>query len=95
MGEARHPLLRDDNGSRFCDPVDMEAILSHLEFAGWIFSAVGLLTVLVISGLLLSGLPGAILRNIEVTASARRTIHHQQAPGSKATSHRHRERMGA
>ncbi len=95
MGEARNPLLRDDNGSRFCDPVDMEAILSHLEFAGWIFSAVGLLTVLVISGLLLSGLPGAILPDIEVTASARRTIHQQQAPGLEATSHSHRERMGA
>ncbi len=95
MGEARNPLLRDDNDSRLCDPVDMEAILSYLEFAGWIFSPVGLFTVLVVSGLLLSGLPGVILADIEVTASARRTIQHQQAPGSEATSHRHRERMGA
>ncbi len=73
----------------------MEAILSHLEFAGWIFSVVGLLTVLVISGLLLSGLPGAILPDLEVTAPARRTIRQQQAVASEATSHRHRERMGA
>ena len=94
MGEARNPLLRDDNGSRFCDAVDMEVILSQVEFVRWVLSPVGVVTALAIAGVLLSGLPGAILPDVEATASAGRTIR-RQAPVSDATSHHHRERMRA
>jgi len=95
MGEARNPLLRDDNGSRFCDPVDMEIILTHVDFVRWVFSPVGLVTVLAVAGVLLSGLPGAILPDVAVSASARHTIYQQKAPGSEATSRHLRERMDA
>ena len=85
--------MRDDNGSRFSDPMDMEIILSHFDFVAWVFSPVGLVTLVAGAGLLLSGLPGTILSDVAVSASARRSIHRPKAPGSEATSCHHRERM--
>ena len=72
----------------------MENILSYVEFVRWAISPVGLLIVVAISGLLLSGLPGAIMPNVEATAAVRSHIHPQPSPGSETTRH-HRERMDA
>lgn len=92
-GEVRNPLGRDDNGLRLRDALDMEVILSHVEYVRWVFSPLGLVTVLAIAGVLLSGLPGAILPNLQVTASARRAIRRQQPLRLQTTNLYRRERM--
>lgn len=71
----------------------MEVILSHVEYVRWVFSPLGLVTVLAIAGVLLSGLPGAILPNLQVTASARRAIRRQQPLRLQTTNLYRRERM--
>lgn len=72
----------------------MELVLSQFEFVRWAFSPAGLLIVALGLAVLLSGLPGAILPNLEATASARRAFR-QRSSGEEAAGHNHRERMGA
>lgn len=49
----------------------MEIVMNQLEPLFWIFTSAGLASVAAFTLLLLSGLPGAILPNIEATQGAR------------------------
>lgn len=73
----------------------MENLLSYVEFIRWTISPAGLLLVLTISGLLLSGIPGAILPKVEATARVRPFAQQDELPRPDATADFHREKMEA
>jgi len=69
MGTVRQ---RDDGGARIGHIGGMEFITAPLQPLLWVLSPAGIVTALLLFGLIASGIAARVLPNLEVSAGARR-----------------------
>ena len=60
-GEAESPWLRDDGRRDQRDDACMDIVMDQIGSMGWLMSPVGIVAVVVVTALILSGIPGKVV----------------------------------